>query len=1120
MHALYFLNEMLKPISYYSRKYTCTKPIFQLFMKKNLLLLLLLPVCSFAQLSGNYTVGSGQSSPFNTLQNAISNINSVGVSGPVIFNLSSDVTVTAPIIINAFTGSSTTNTLTIKPAATKTITITANNLNNYTGIPAVIEFNGASNVIIDGSNTIGGTSRDLTINNNNTVSYVNQSVIWIASNGTTGSSNITIKNSILKDAVKNQPGSWCLGVYSGNNTLGGNSTLTIAAATAANSNTKIENNLFVNARQAIFINSNASTALKSASVTIKNNNIGSAIDAEKPVLAMNMINVSGFTIQGNTINGILNNSTSDAYINAMIIDNCNDYTIKQNSIVNFSHTSNHMIGSAIYLKGNSNINGSILENTIRSIRNSGGGIVRGIDADMNATVSSGLLIANNFISDVTSSGTTTNNGNGIFIRKGKDIRIYHNSVAMNGNQNNICAALYLNDGTGYSIVNNIFTNTSNTGTPYGLYSSVPNTAFTTIDYNNYYASNLGYLGGAKTTLAAWKTATGKDANSLNESPAFTSTTDLHLTSSNCTLDGKGTPIAAITNDIDNESRSTTSPDIGADEFNSVKCCNATTWNGNAWSNGDPTISVKAIINGNYTTATADIITCELLVNSGYTLTITASHYVKVQNNVTVNGALIIESNGSLVQVDDDATSTGNITVKRKTARMKLYDYTYWSAPVKGTTLYQLSPNTLGDKYFSFSPAINNYVVSTNGVATMMPGVGYIVRAPQGWSATNNTEGVYEGSFTGVANTGDVPVTIQKTAAGSLNLIGNPYPSAIDIDTFLNENKTLVNGTIYLWTHNTAISSTIPGNAIYNYTSDDFAKYNLTGGVKTATRAISGGIAPDGKIASGQAFFVEAATALANGTYTAHFNNSMRLTGSNNTFFRQVSNVNTVNTNKKHRVWLSLSGEQGAYNEILVGYLSGATNDYDNLYDGKTLLAGNVLSFYSISGADNYAIQGRALPFEEQDVVPLGYKTSIAGQFTISIENVDGLLQNKQVFLFDRTDNTYHDLKIGAFTFSSAVGTFNDRFELRYAAQTLGTIDNNNSASAEVSSSNDQVTIKANEPIESVWIYDILGRHLFEKDTIGNNQYTAALLNNVQQIVIVKIKLSNGSFITRKLNVNY
>jgi hypothetical protein len=142
------------------------------------------------------------------------------------------------------------------------------------------------------------------------------------------------------------------------------------------------------------------------------------------------------------------------------------------------------------------------------------------------------------------------------------------------------------------------------------------------------------------------------------------------------------------------------------------------------------------------------------------------------------------------------------------------------------------------------------------------------------------------------------------------------------------NDSIVNGTIYLWTHNTAIAN-VSGTNIYVYTSDDYAKYNLTGGVQTADPAITGGTTPNGRIASGQGFFIEANDALPAGSYTARFNNSMRIMGENNQFFR-TSGVTTQSTVlNKHRVWLSLSNAQGAYSELLVGYITGATQGMDS-----------------------------------------------------------------------------------------------------------------------------------------------------------------------------------------------
>ena len=74
---------------------------------------------------------------------------------------------------------------------------------------------------------------------------------------------------------------------------------------------------------------------------------------------------------------------------------------------------------------------------------------------------------------------------------------------------------------------------------------------------------------------------------------------------------------------------------------------ATTWNGTTWSNGTPDLTKLAIISGTYNTTTnGDIDACSIVVNTGFTATITSGHYFNIQNDVTVNGTFNILNNGS------------------------------------------------------------------------------------------------------------------------------------------------------------------------------------------------------------------------------------------------------------------------------------------------------------------------------------------------------------------------------------------------------------------------------------------------------------------------------------------
>lgn len=93
----------------------------------------------------------------------------------------------------------------------------------------------------------------------------------------------------------------------------------------------------------------------------------------------------------------------------------------------------------------------------------------------------------------------------------------------------------------------------------------------TSDYNDFYAvsstnGNVGFWNTAATqSLNDWQTASGLDANSLSADPLFVSGTDLHLSSLSTPVLGQGIAIAGITTDFDGETRDSI-PEIGADEF--------------------------------------------------------------------------------------------------------------------------------------------------------------------------------------------------------------------------------------------------------------------------------------------------------------------------------------------------------------------------------------------------------------------------------------------------------------------------------------------------------------------------------------------------------------------------
>lgn len=545
---------------------------------------------------------------------------------------------------------------------------------------------------------------------------------------------------------------------------------------------------------------------------------------------------------------------------------------------------------------------------------------------------------------------------------------------------------------------------------------------------------------------------------------------------------------------------------------------STTWNGSGWSHGLPDATKNLIIaSSSGAPFASDLAGCALTVNNGITASVPSGVTLTITNAVTVSGSgsLTFENTASLVQINNISNS-GAIVYKRNSAPMKNFDFTYWASPVAGQTLYNLSPNTLWDKYFSFSGTA--WVQITNGAGTMQPGIGYIIRVPKPnstytngkdyWTTSNYVQPV---EFIGVPNNGNI-TSSQTMVAGNLYLIGNPYPCAMDADEFLYtnlHNRAILEGTIYFWTHNTAIT---PTGTQYKYTSDDYASYNLTGGTGTSAGSAGNKTIPDGYIAAGQSFF-----ATAKGAGNVEFNNSMRVGAYNNTFFKPGKTSKSTKL-EKHRLWLNMINAGGAYKQALIGYVEGATNSFDLSFDGLSFDGNSFIDFYSVNAADNYVIQGRALPFTDTDVVPLGYRSTVAGDFTIAIDHADGNLATQRVYLEDKQTGMLNELTAGNYTFNTKAGTFNDRFVLKYTNRTLGTgdfesVDN----SVSVLVQNKTITINsAKDNLEKVVIYDLAGKQLYSKDNINNLQLIMQNLPFAQQVLLVKIVLDNGTVTTKKI----
>ncbi|TDW50396.1 putative secreted protein (Por secretion system target), partial [Flavobacterium sp. 270] len=173
---------------------------------------------------------------------------------------------------------------------------------------------------------------------------------------------------------------------------------------------------------------------------------------------------------------------------------------------------------------------------------------------------------------------------------------------------------------------------------------------------------------------------------------------------------------------------------------------------------------------------------------------------------------------------------------------------------------------------------------------------------------------------------------------------------------------------------------------------------------------------------------------------------------------------------------------------------------------------------SINDSRKLTIQGRAVSFDDTETIPLGYKSTIAGDFTIAIDHADGLFADHAVYLEDKTTGRVQNLAAGNYTFTTAIGTFAERFVLHYSSKNLGTGDFENLENFVLVSVKDKAikVTTSKETIKEVTIFDITGKLLYDKTKIGSTELQISNLQSSNQILLVKVTLENDFITTKKV----
>jgi len=472
---------------------------------------------------GTYTIGTGGN--FETIQDAFDKLSTDGVAGNVTLELIDEL-YNAPTDSFGFKlngpipGAGENSRVTIKPAENKNVVIEGSGFR-------VIYSENTSYLTFDGIDISGSTT--LTIHSNKNNQYVYNDCVDFLENS---DYNVVHNIKFIADDYTGYGGG--VGFY------------TRVGSTSAPDSNLIQNNFIKKSGKGCIYLSSYNSPVSGTGNVIRGNQIGSESDS-----------LIAWGIQ---------------------VERCKNTIVENNIIQNIKSTPT--VGEILNLGINSySGTGDIIRNNVvHNIKSDNGYTCVGIL--LSGGTGTNNMIYNNMVYDIQSSSTQGDSRvAGIEAWEQESPKIFYNSVFLSGtgSHNYGSGALYIwNTCSNVESKNNILVNIRDES-PYcaaAIYIRGSAVFLSSSDYNDLYYEPNQYNCMVRLysleyhTLTEWQ-ATGRDSNSVTELPNFVAPY-LHVdeTIPTC-LESRGIPIVGIETDFDGNTRNTTSPDIGADEFNGI-----------------------------------------------------------------------------------------------------------------------------------------------------------------------------------------------------------------------------------------------------------------------------------------------------------------------------------------------------------------------------------------------------------------------------------------------------------------------------------------------------------------------------------------------------------------------
>lgn len=524
----------------------------------------------------------------------------------------------------------------------------------------------------------------------------------------------------------------------------------------------------------------------------------------------------------------------------------------------------------------------------------------------------------------------------------------------------------------------------------------------------------------------------------------------------------------------------------------------------------------------------------------------------------LEGSIYLRNEAQLLQGREDLNNTGDgmLSVFQE-GMATAYTYNYWGLPVRNSMstpgsiediIYEPLSRTQSRKAIktsNYNGSANPLTISSRWIYKLSgwgysgwkyigdhfdlnPGEGFTMKGVDGvnkeiklYGIENNPGGEQRYDFRGIPNTGTIGLDIKTD---EILLVGNPYPSALDLNLFLIENIN-TSGIAYFWDSKPVASHYLqdyeggygaytPALGTEGYVPPVFQKFNNYGESIEETGNVGDYYARRfSPIAQG--FIIEGIE-----PGQVYFKNKYRVFQKENPVFSEFKSPGKTFETRVNIPIIRLNVEfKNKYTrQLLIAFHPASTNSVDRAMDAKNLSTLETDVGFLIDN-EQYIIDVRP----EKTDIPLMISASEPVEVNFELapqQQLDG-----DIFLWNAEENIYFNLINQEVSIPVSSGNLSGKYWITFSKhtdETEGTLSVNNEYKIFQNNLFHRAEVLApfSSTPRTIELYDIGGRKLREIKGFANElHYVIPTGNLTNGIYIIKIIADDGTIVSKKVIIS-